>query len=484
MLEGRLMGIDKVELRFISEDNEHFKIIPDKDSNLYYQHEMVEKDIISGYLLNNRYFKMFGCIYNRKYFSCQGYVYSKYNNPPDILSQFHRITFAGKPVDVFSGGSINVMAPYQDNISWEERAFIMEPRYWKDINTHYTVTIEGMNCEVGIDYSIEYNNEWSERNIGVCIPRLYIDFKEAVSIELIPKCYLWAFDFMKFLSFRRNIKFDRINIFKWNDERKTVKTGVVYFRTINRGEYTNTELNTITAEDIGDKFGEVFQYIAERRKGNTSDELLIPNNDKEFKEITHTSFLECALSFEGEYDRTQETKTATNEKFQDVKQLAINITINETCKMVEEADGIKAELLEFIKNGFTSEIEKMTEQMSNNQTKKVVNYAKNILDMLDKIDYSLEEQFNNLLNKKYSDILKYYKESLAKKLGINLNENKNLGRIFANMRNNIGHGHPKRLEAVHVYTFCLARCMIYIMILDNVGISHNNIRSIVQKIFK
>ena len=70
-------------------------------------------------------------------------------------------------------------------------------------------------------------------------------------------------------------------------------------------------LNTILTRDIGDKFGELFQYIAERRQRDTSDELFVPDNDTEYKDLTHTSFLECALSFEGEYDRTQETKMET-----------------------------------------------------------------------------------------------------------------------------------------------------------------------------
>ena len=149
------------------------------------------------------------------------------------------------------------------------------------------------------------------------------------------------------------------------------KTGVVHFRTIDRGEYTNIDNNTILTRDIGDKFGELFQYIAERRQKDTSDELFIPDNDREYKEVSHTSFLECALSFEGEYDRTQETKAETNSEFQQIKQLANDVVINESCRLVhqDESDDLREELLEYIKNCFQSDVEELKEQQTSRKKK-------------------------------------------------------------------------------------------------------------------
>ncbi len=485
MLEGYLNGLEENEIRFISENHENFRVIVDEEHFLRLKNEIIEKDIVEGYLLNNRNFKMFGCIYNGRSLSCKGYVYSSSNNPPDDLSKFDRIMFTGKPIDVFAGGSANVMKRIDDGIDWNKRAYAKEPRYWNEINTKYPVKVNEILCEVGIDYAIYYNDRWGERNIGTCTPRFCIDFKESVGIEIIPECYLWVFDFMKFLSFRRNIKFDEIKIYKRNEDKKFEKTGVVHFRTIDRGEYTNIDTNTILTRDIGDKFGELFQYIAERRQRDTSDELFVPDNDREYKEVSHTSFLECALSFEGEYDRTQETKTETSPEFQQIKQLANDVVINESCKLVDqdETDILRGELLEHIKKGFQSAAEELSEQQTSRKKKdKIGKYAKKILDDLDKIDFSLEEQFNNVL-KKYTDILSDYKKMLAQRMKISLEGNINLGQIFSKMRNEIGHGHPKDLDDIHAYTYQLARCMIYIMILDNTGISHDAIKRIIHKIF-
>ena len=106
MLEGYLSGLEENEVRFISENDENFRIIVDEEHFFRLQHERIEKDIVEGYLFNNRNFKMFGCIYNGRSLSCKGYVYSSSNNPPDTLSQFDRIMFTGKPIDVFAGGSV------------------------------------------------------------------------------------------------------------------------------------------------------------------------------------------------------------------------------------------------------------------------------------------------------------------------------------------------------------------------------------------
>ena len=46
MLEGRLLGLEEDEIQFISEDNEHFRIV--SDSNISRYHNVVEKDIVEG----------------------------------------------------------------------------------------------------------------------------------------------------------------------------------------------------------------------------------------------------------------------------------------------------------------------------------------------------------------------------------------------------------------------------------------------------
>lgn len=69
-------------------------------------------------------------------------------------------------------------------------------------------------------------------------------------------------------------------------------------------------------------------------------------------------------------------------------------------------------------------------------------------------------------------------------MGIELSDKANLGAIFAECRNKIGHGHPEPLESIHEYVFVLGRCLTYIMILQSAHIDHDRIASIINKLFR
>lgn len=485
MLEGYLIDLEDESIPFVSEDNEHFHIVNNRNMYIMLARNIIEKDVVNGHLWGNRYIKMFGCRYNGRSLACQGYVYSKNNNPPDELTKFDRITFAGKAVDVFAGGSRRAVK-YVDSVSWDIQANGVMIKKWDELNTRYSAVVDGIKCNIGIDYVIYYTTQWGKRDIGTCVPRFYIDFEEPVLTEMLLKIYLWVYDFMKFISFRRNIYFDDIRIYRRNAN-KFEETGIVNIIGKNRGEYLNTETNTILEEDINSSLGELFSYVAARRQGDCTDDLFVPDNDAEYNEVSHTRFLECALSFEGEYDRTQETKTETNNCFSRVKQNAMDVVVEASKIFVsdEEKQSVEKELLELVNSNFQVVMEELREQESSRKNKdRVTSYAKKILIELGKIDFSLEEQYNSVLKNVYADILTEYQEVLAKRMQINFASKPNLGKIFQDMRNGIGHGHPQSLEDIHVYTYQLARCMIYIMILDKVGVTHDKITQIIRKIFR
>lgn len=485
MLEGYLLGLGDEHIEFISEDHENFMIVPSsKKYNSIYE----EKDIVEGILYTNRNIKLFGCIYNGRYISCQGYVYSYSNTYPDKLESFDRITFSGKAIDFFGGASGRVMEKLEDGVGWDERAYALVPKKWENICTSNCTVVDGIRCNVGITYHIKYNCGWGEREIGTCEPRFFVEFEDSVTIDMIPRIYLWVYDFLSFMNFRRNIEFDKIAIYKHVQmSEKYIKTGNVHIKTEGKVEYTNTENNSIIWSDIGDDISSLFGYIAERRNKNTSDELFIPSNDKEYKYIGHTTFLQCALTFEGEYDRTQATKSETNLQFKQVKEVAQNASVSAVCELLDNNDEqleLQEKLLEEIRNKFCQRIEELKEEQTSNAKQKAIEkYAKKILRGIEHIDFTLEEQFNNLIKTKYKDIISSYQIRLARRMGIELVDNYNLGAIFAEMRNNIGHGHPPKLEDIHAYTCQLARCMVYIMILEKNNMSYDKIKKIVQKIF-
>ena len=58
MLEGYLSGLEKNDIRFISENHENFRIILDEEHFFCLQHERIEKDIVEGYLIMEKVFRV------------------------------------------------------------------------------------------------------------------------------------------------------------------------------------------------------------------------------------------------------------------------------------------------------------------------------------------------------------------------------------------------------------------------------------------
>ncbi len=481
MLKGYVTGLEKrKQIKFVIDDND--RIILNTNGNLLLQltRQIIEKEIVNGRLNDGRHIKFYGCRYDGYRMSSQGYAYSKNK---DKLSVFNRICFEGKAIDIFSGAGFSVME-FEKNCETMIRMCGVTPKPWENINSKYKVMINGISCNVGITYHIYYDTIWGSRNIGRCIPKFFIAFEKPMPIDFIPNCYLWVYDFFKFLNFRRNIQFDEIIISKFaSDFEKYEDIGVVKIFSKSKEPYFNTDRNTITIDEVGENFGKLFVHIIDRREQRTTDDIFIPQNDQEFRTVSYTSFLECALSFEGEFDRTQKTKAEIEPVFNQVKELAISsVAIGECELLTNDEELLKKELLELTKKYFKNEVEVICDEKSKTKAKSVRKYAEKFLNALDKVDYSLEEQYNQV-RKKYSTIVSDYEKELANRMEINLKEYPNLGIKFADLRNQIGHGIPGEIEDIHVFVFMLGRCLIYTMILSSVGLDEDAVKTIVKKLF-
>lgn len=56
----------------------------------------------------------------------------------------------------------------------------------------------------------------------------------------------------------------------------------------------------------------------------------------------------------------------------------------------------------------------------------------------------------------------------------------NYGKVFSDMRNEIGHGFPSPLEEKHIVVFRLSRVLIYALILSACGIGEENIKEAIR----
>ena len=51
------------------------------------------------------------------------------------------------------------------------------------------------------------------------------------------------------------------------------------------------------------------------------------------------------------------------------------------------------------------------------------------------------------------------------------------------MRNSIGHGNPLKIKREHIAAYRMARCMIYVLILDSGKIDFEIIKKVILKLF-
>lgn len=211
----------------------------------------------------------------------------------------------------------------------------------------------------------------------------------------------------------------------------------------------------ITYEDVEANFAKFLENILTRRSRKFEDNLFIPLDIKDSKVVTHSRFLDTALSFEGQYTKMfSNIKSSTNQIFAEIKQLVV--------ENIEKSRQLY-----------------IGEDMSKKKSVKAESYFDKFIDAVEKIDSSLEEKFNDTL-KRFS----FVKEELAPKI---IKEEAclpiaNYGKEFSDMRNAIGHGFPPEIENKHVVLFRITRVLIYTLILSECGFTENKIRTMLIKL--
>jgi hypothetical protein len=172
--------------------------------------------------------------------------------------------------------------------------------------------------------------------------------------------------------------------------------------------------------------------------------------------VSYPSFLSCTLSFEGEYSRCYpDQKATTSPLFSQVKE---NIKSRLSLDAFDYSD------------------------LSSKNKKKVHSYHNKFDRAIEMVDSTLEEKFNHLCTE-YEAIVSDFVKRAMKDIGVACAEKNNLGRALSEMRNSIGHGTPIPMTGIHVAAFRIARCFIYVLILDKADVPHEKIKGIIDKMF-
>lgn len=474
---GFLIGLEEEDIPFCMEDEVISLIQPFSVQHMFIPEETIEYKTVKGYTTTGFSIIFLSCRYNKKIFWAQGYVINKGNLTDEYYETFDSLKFSGEAIDIFFPPKRILNYEPVNGKSTQNRMHSISAKPFNEISKCYDLCINSVPHKLKLSINYVQDLKQHSRQIGEVKSNIIITPETAQSIENISDYYLYALDFFRFVNYRNNIRFDKIELIKDN---MIVCNVSIFTRNFNNN-YTRTKYNSIVFEDISEHLDKLFSNIAVRREKNIFDDMYLPNSDEDFKSVDYIKYLSCALSFEGEFQRCCKSKFDTNELFNHTKTQFSNL-INDVEKKVLDNNRILSEIKQELDNAIIDYKEEQLKLLSKKKAKRIESYFDNFKNTLDKVDFTLEEKFNFMI-RSYNDIFNEMISHICSKYSFEEPQNSNLGKIFSDMRNKIGHGNPTKIEEEHVLTFQLARCMIYVLILDSSEIEHVRILEILKKMF-
>lgn len=305
----------------------------------------------------------------------------------------------------------------------------------KKANLMLGITQPGIPSHLKIDY-----------NLGKPKTILRLTFNTPVEISDFRKIYLWIYQLMVFLNFRKDVYIGEIELGKLNTERKIAKVAYTHIIERDKGEIADID-RIIGYYFISNQINEILQIV------NKSDLnlLLIPDNDKSDKYLTPEQYMICCTSFESVFSF---------------------VFPNAKMEFSQKANEVKEEFLKYI-----SDKEKEYKGVDAKKRKEFNKYA----DMIKLLDFGLAEKFE-YCQAQYEAIMKHYIYKWKYRLNFTQQELDNIAQSFAKQRNMLMHNSLEKFEDIHVLAYSLARVFVYAMILKKASVEDNMIIQAIDKV--
>lgn len=374
--------------------------------------------------------------------SIQGYIIDTSNtNLTGYDLKYDSITFYGDAVDTFYPPRKKVVMSNDLNIELKKESLREE------INIQYN----NLDLIGYLDIAVSRTNTQTSVTLDLqsylkLTSKIFLNALEYANLTLLIE------NVFQFLNFRSNIKFRKILL---NDSKRGIEAELVLFQSENI-DYDRSCIDTITYDDLGVKStGNLFTYIINKRCNSELHMNYIPKNMIDFLSLDIEKYLFTALTFESEFNRAYpDYRVDTNNIFKCVKQDVLNMLLT-----------MKTEYIQNHKAG---------------KNNKYLKYLEEFIRVCAFLDGTLEY--------KYNEALKIYSKSIEKvQEKFRILENVNKGKIFADLRNEIGHGVVTMDVSItgdksKVYIWTIA--LIYAMVLRENELKDEQISSIVDKLFR
>lgn len=373
--------------------------------------------------------------YSNLVFSTKGYVLFEGQE-----YEFDCIRFNAKALGTFypSMTSVNQKELFDNfnyNLEHQKECFDVE------------IDNEIITMELKNEYQFSLRSE--EERIGNKKSTWTMKFAESKKAEDIAMYYLYLYDFLSFVNFRRYIEMDNFVLFNSQNE----------FYNIAEGKFNNYKIpydgkpqNSVIYSNIKKDIGRIFSYIGIQRKTHYEENRFMPLDLDEFTKFDQYDWLKTAIRFEGEYlKKYAGNKYSTDNNFVIAK--------------------------DFLLQAIDQKIEQSGVSMNNPKNK----YWKKFKRLISYEDTTLEEKFNFALDH-FKNEIESIKDFQVKEKEC-LDKVDRLGAEYSEFRNKLAHGSFEQISPENCVNFTLMRSFIYCFILERAGASSETIKVVIEKLF-
>lgn len=406
-----------------------------------------EEESISGLTSDNRNILFLRCRFffsslNQKVWFCPiGYILFSENvgNPYDFT--FEKATFYSDALNSFYPPQRAISADL-DLKNWDG-SMTVEFKPFEE--TGLSFGYQESTCKLNISRYV-FTQE-GKSDLGNINATFSFELGAKRSCKELPQYYLALFDFLSFINYGTNIKFDKIVLYKRFKDRLFHCADAYIFS--DKGEYLpRSPLNTITVNDIPlDRLGIVFSKIAGLRRNDKRLGYYFPENYKEGFRIDANRWLVKAMTFEGLFrDCYPDFKQNKKEQFRTAKKAAL-----------EAVDGVDQ-----------SRMSKSERKYLGDCKRQIEHYEGRLEEILDFIVKKYERALVDLLsfNRKAYDMA-----PIA------------YGKIYSDYRNKIAHGDIGPIGEKEIAVYRVLQAAIYFLLLEGTELDSDTLRTIAKKLF-
>lgn len=361
--------------------------------------------------------------------------------------KFDVITFKGGILDYFYRPN-HIIDEETTQYDYDTGGAILKLKTFDDTCKQAEVEVDGKKATLTLSVTLPMEPLYMQINYNLGKPQsiFRLTFVEPIDITEFRTIYMWIYNLMKFLNFRKDISMGKVELGKMNEENKIERIGYVYLNEKEKHDISNID-RIIGYHFVIDHINELLQIV------NKEDLnlLFIPQSEKEDKYLSAEKYMICCTSFESVF----------NYVFPNARE-----------KNIETSKEVKDEFLKYI--------EEKREEYKGKDRKKRKEFKK-YADMIEFLDFGLAEKFD-YCNSKYETSITGYKNRILYGFNFNQEELEDLSSKFAEKRNMLAHSGVGDFENIHIFGYMLARVFIYVMLLDKAKVDSSMIIQAIDKI--